>query len=256
MRTWEPVEAFDLHDYLLQDHLTRYGSSATQQGLWDTLVSHGRRLADPERIAEAAEDRGLLTAAIELLRVHADTRYRSCQDRPSRPLLDRGDVAALGELRARADTGDEHAQSRRTSRIDEVVALRDRGPHVAHREPSHQSGTCSKGRSPSTRGGEMTAVDESDPFLIGLQQALNRLKRAGLQVTGEAAGHGLDLAEAALHDLTAAPPARATELFVEQVVVAVAMREFYDEPALKPVEVGAFLGVARWFFNSLWHEHP
>ncbi|RPF28923.1 hypothetical protein [Georgenia muralis] len=102
----------------------------------------------------------------------------------------------------------------------------------------------------------MTAVWGYDPAQAGVDQARSRLERAEVELTDEAAERGLEIAQDALHDLTTAPPAPATELFVEQVVVAVAMRERYHEPDLQRVEAAAYLGVARWFFNSLWHDHP
>lgn len=92
------------------------------------------------------------------------------------------------------------------------------------------------------------------PVQVGVEQARQRLERAGVELSDDAVHGGVDLAVTVLENQAPEAPARAQELFVEQVVVASAMRDRYDEPPLQPVEVNAFLGVVRWFFNSLWHE--
>lgn len=81
--TGEPLEAFDLHDYLHQDHLARHRQTATQPSLWAALTSHVHPRHLALALAEAAQDRGLLTAAIALTRSAFDPRARS--DPAARP---------------------------------------------------------------------------------------------------------------------------------------------------------------------------
>lgn len=108
----EQVEGYELHDYLLQDHLTRHRHTPTKQALWDTLTSRPHPPDTADALAHSAENRGLLTPAIALLRPHADTGDRLVQYRLAYLLADRGDTDALAELRTRADTGDEYARDR------------------------------------------------------------------------------------------------------------------------------------------------
>jgi|GEM_PF-3274887 len=58
----DPVEGYDLHDYLLQDHLARHRDSPTRQALWDTLAAPRTQAPKPanHRAAEA-QRRSLLT---------------------------------------------------------------------------------------------------------------------------------------------------------------------------------------------------
>ena len=102
----QDIEAYDLHDYLYQDHLNHHRASPTQPQLWDTLTNHHHHhLDDPRLIAYAAERRGLLTIAIDLRRPTADVGNEFVQFEFANLLATRGDETALTELRTRADTG-------------------------------------------------------------------------------------------------------------------------------------------------------
>jgi hypothetical protein len=87
-------------------------------------------------------------------------------------------------------------------------------------------------------------------------RARQRLEAHGMEVSSYAGRAGSALARDVLHSSMGDPPRVAADLFVELVVIATAMRETYNEPTLGPAEVEEFLGVSRWFLNSLWHEHP
>ena len=113
----EPVEAYDLHDYLTQDHLTRHRYTPTKPSLWTCLTTQALTPDVDGELADAANDRGLLTTAITLLRPHAnvvdDMRAEGLgfskwlvRNRLASLLADRGDHNALVELRARAEAGD------------------------------------------------------------------------------------------------------------------------------------------------------
>ncbi len=116
----QDVEAYDLHDYLYQDHINQHRASPTRPQLWDTLTSHPHHLVHIQDIANAALNRGLLTTAIELLRNVADTGNRHNQDQLVEILATRGDDTALTELRARGDAGNRLAQAR----VREILATR------------------------------------------------------------------------------------------------------------------------------------
>lgn len=101
-----PIEAYHLHDYLAQDHQTRYRYTPTPQALWDTLVTHTHHLNDDraEAISKDAERRGLLTPAIDIRRPHTGVNgfaaVQLCE-----LLAQRGDDASMTELRALEDAG-------------------------------------------------------------------------------------------------------------------------------------------------------
>ena len=106
------IEAYDLHDYLYQDHLNHHRASPTRPQLWDTLTSHQAQLDNPESIAAGAEARGLLTTAIDLIRpiADADTDDEYAQIVLVSLLATCADETALTELRTRADAGNRAAQ--------------------------------------------------------------------------------------------------------------------------------------------------
>lgn len=93
-----PQESYHFHDYLYQDHLARHRHTPTRKLLWDTLTSRDHPVAVAVKLATAASGRGMLSAAIALLREHAfgidwmaSRMYADC-------LLERrtaGDVAEL-----------------------------------------------------------------------------------------------------------------------------------------------------------------
>lgn len=124
----ETVEAYDLHDYLTQDHLTRHRHTPTQPALWGALATHTHPPDIALNLAKSAEHRGLLTAAITLLRPLADAGYKlrgvvarrgtgaqyaqelGAQDEVIRLLARRGTDTDITELRTLANTGNRHAQ--------------------------------------------------------------------------------------------------------------------------------------------------
>ena len=110
----DTVAAYDLHDYLFQDHLTRHRRSPTRNELWATLTSHAAALEPSTRwsVAVNAEQQGLLTTAITLHRISANNDSADATWRLADLLADVGDDASLAELRARADTGDQPARQR------------------------------------------------------------------------------------------------------------------------------------------------
>ncbi len=116
----QDLEAYDLHDYLYQDHLNRHRFTPTRQQLWDTLTSHHDQLNDPKSIARAALDRGLLTTAITILRALANAGHRLSQGQLIVCLATCGDDAALTELRTLANAGNEDAQRE----LAEALAIR------------------------------------------------------------------------------------------------------------------------------------
>jgi hypothetical protein len=95
-------------------------------------------------------------------------------------------------------------------------------------------------------------ADTPDP----IAGARRRLQLHGIEVSAYAARAGSALAHDALESRGETSAQVAKDLFVEQVVIATAMREAYGEPPLEPADVVEFLGVSRRFLNSLWHEHP
>ena len=134
----QDIEAYDLHDYLYQDHLNHHRASPTQPQLWDTLTANQAQLDNTAIFVVAARDRGLLTTAIDLLpspaeggddhyvawllatrgdeaaltelRTRAHTDNGAAQAMLTALLATRGDEAALTELRTRADTGERSAR--------------------------------------------------------------------------------------------------------------------------------------------------
>ena len=116
----QDIEAYDLHDYLYQDHLNRHRATPTRPQLWDTLPNHHEHLDNPAFFAGAAEDRGLLTTAIDLIRTGAAAGDLWARYRLIELLATRGDEAALTELRARADIGNQTARYR----LAELLATR------------------------------------------------------------------------------------------------------------------------------------
>jgi hypothetical protein len=93
-----------------------------------------------------------------------------------------------------------------------------------------------------------------DPIQSGLRFGKDRLSRHGIYVPSEQVQSTVDRAVGVLGQLAEGAPPRAVELFVENVFVAAALRVKFEEPPLGDAEVFAFYGVARWFFNSLWHD--
>lgn len=166
--TTDHLVAYNLHDYLTQDHLTRHRHTPTKQGLWDTLVVHADQLIDPRPLAQSAADRGLITAAIELTRAETapNTRRRGSipmKRRLSRLLLrrlspaDKMELEALAaakipearqwllaqrgldELRASADNGDGEARDKlaqRLSRAPGIEALQELHDRVSNGDRS------------------------------------------------------------------------------------------------------------------------
>jgi len=66
-----PHESYDLHDYLYQDHLARHRYTPTRNLLWDTLTCRHHPVAVAVELAAAAGGRGMMSAALALLREHA-----------------------------------------------------------------------------------------------------------------------------------------------------------------------------------------
>ena len=106
----EPVEAYDLHDYLIQDPLTRHRHTPTQPTLWTTLTTRPLPVDIAVGIAWNATERALLTTAITLLRPLGDKGNAMAQQPLAAALAHRGDDEAVKELRARASAGDLFAQ--------------------------------------------------------------------------------------------------------------------------------------------------
>lgn len=142
----DSVEAWDLHDYLYQDHLGRHRGTPTRQVLWDT-VTHGRHWPGTAwRLAEEARNRGLLSAATCLYRACLqDADMGFAQARLAEVLAARGDCSALDELRERADCGDGYARGRLADHLrqrGDAAALNELwqrvecGDHVAERRLS------------------------------------------------------------------------------------------------------------------------
>ena len=171
----QAVEAYDLHDYLYQDHLAHHRTSPTRPHLWDTLTSHIHNLDDPLSIAAAAADRGLLTTAIDLMRTTADAGDQSAQYQLAALLADRGGDAALAELRTRADAGDQSAQNRLAG------LLADRGGDAALAElrtradAGDQSAQNRLAWLLADRGGDAALAELRTRADAGDQSAQNRL---------------------------------------------------------------------------------
>ncbi|MBB5856285.1 hypothetical protein ACFQ05_25755 [Amycolatopsis umgeniensis] len=92
-----------------------------------------------------------------------------------------------------------------------------------------------------------------DVVNAGVRYAEERLGRHELPMpSGEVGGQAIEFAIGALEGRVV--PVRAAEQFVEQVVVAAAMREVNDEPPLTASDIRLFRDVSTWFFNSFWHE--
>ena len=110
--TGNALAAYDLHDYLLQDHLARCRTTPTRQALWDTVTTRVISPGTARLVAQAAERRGLLTVAAAVLRVPADDGDRPAQQGLAHVLATQaryGDQDAWTELRDRADSGDTYA---------------------------------------------------------------------------------------------------------------------------------------------------
>jgi hypothetical protein len=100
----DPLEAYDLHDYLYQHHQTTRRYTPTRQQLWDTLTT-GPLTPDTEiNLADDAENRGLYTAAITLLTPTAAAGDAFAQLRLADLLAERGDMEGLTTLAAAGDT--------------------------------------------------------------------------------------------------------------------------------------------------------
>jgi hypothetical protein len=56
----DPIEGYDLHDFLLQDHLARHRDSPTRQALWDALAGRTQAPEPVNHRAAAAQRRSLL----------------------------------------------------------------------------------------------------------------------------------------------------------------------------------------------------
>ncbi len=97
-----PREAYDLHDYMLQDHLARYARTPPPLSFWDVLTQEPHPQATAHALAVEAAHRGHLTAATVLIRPHADRVGRGLLARFLEELIRQGDVELLAELRARA----------------------------------------------------------------------------------------------------------------------------------------------------------
>ena len=124
----QELEAYDLHDYLYQDHLNRHRATPTRPQLWDTLTSHPDH-HDDGRIAHAAlarsaEDRGLTRHAIALWRVATDEASSSSHEATSSHLASLGDIDALAQLRSNA-TGGNADQDRLAAALGTLAELGD-----------------------------------------------------------------------------------------------------------------------------------
>lgn len=100
-------DAYDLHDFLFQDHLTHHRRSHTAQALWETVTT---QLTNPEaalKLADSADRRGLFRVATTLLEALAALEDSSDSAEHGRIWLEqllfgrlcRGDDEALTSLR-------------------------------------------------------------------------------------------------------------------------------------------------------------
>jgi hypothetical protein len=87
----------------------------------------------------------------------------------------------------------------------------------------------------------------------GRQLAETRLKRYGVELSNTPETEEATQVSAALLRAQGAPD-RAVEMIVEDVAIASSMRERYGEPRLTRDDISRFSEVAKWFFNSFWHE--
>jgi hypothetical protein len=120
-------EHYELHDYLLQHHLSAHRHTPTAANLWNTVTASDNlsRLTPHIALAigEDAELRGLYSEALTLFTVPADKRYapgplaaatafwgnEDARKQLAKLLARRGDVEGL---RSRADQGDSWAERR------------------------------------------------------------------------------------------------------------------------------------------------
>lgn len=104
-------ELYELHDFLLQDHLIRRGQLSTQLELWTTLTSHIKELSSNIALSIGwnAERRGLYSAAITMYRPSANSGDWGAQHAIARAAAESRDVEVLVE---RADRGEWLAQTR------------------------------------------------------------------------------------------------------------------------------------------------
>ena len=200
----QPPESYDLHDYLIQDHLTRNAFSVTADSLWTTLASESASggWAAAMQFSQSARRRGLLTHAISFLepwiserrdvfgsyvRLHIWrgidereaqgllnlTRNRSERRLVARRLADEGLHSGWRELRAMAEAGDETSvatlmrclsRRRQQTDLEELRRWRDAGERRA--------------------GAELLRLDAARFTLAALDE-LRRLRDDGDRAAGE-----------------------------------------------------------------------
>jgi hypothetical protein len=106
------VEHYELHDYLLQHHLTAHRHTPTTTDLWNTVTAaNNLTRLNPHvaaALAENAELRGLYAEAESLLTHAADNGDVEAESRLTDLLLLRGDEETV---RTRAENGDGAAQT-------------------------------------------------------------------------------------------------------------------------------------------------
>ncbi|HAN48486.1 MAG TPA: hypothetical protein DCQ20_06360, partial [Nitrospira sp.] len=140
-----PTLGYDLHDYLLQEHLTRHRQAPTRPTLWRTLADRAEALSHEtlRTLSASAENRGLLTVAIQLYLAMEGTGSAFWdQEHVPRLLAVQGDEQSISELRLLADEGNTFSQQRLADllatrsddlALDELRTRCDHGDEAAQR---------------------------------------------------------------------------------------------------------------------------
>ncbi len=104
------VEAYEVHDYLVQEHSRQQGQATPPHAFWSTIASHAADIAVSRRLWFEARCRGLFTTAIAILdALEPLGELGAAMDR-AWLLVDRGGESSYARLHALADSGDRAAR--------------------------------------------------------------------------------------------------------------------------------------------------